>query len=231
MRRRWNPIVTNCPRSCSRESGKASLQKANGKPGESAQASPAPLSQVGWSWGTGGAGHGGPSCALPPQATEQRGLFTLPRSRAPTPENSHLCRSTSRLPTPASQADRCDPGTSTPEHRIVPGAPGMMESPKLWGSRPKSGRDVSWVLGPCDLACPRKCGATTLEGRGCQPGPPASLEARGKDPRGRAATGHPQNLTGRRGPAARPRARPAEKRSRLPRPPPGPSHLARPCAG
>lgn len=30
-----------------------------------------------------------------------------------------------------------------------------MESPKLWGSRPKSGGNESWAAGPCDLACPQ----------------------------------------------------------------------------
>lgn len=103
---------------------------------------------------------------------------------------THTCagpqRSTSLLPTPASQADRCDPRTSTPAHRIVPGAPGMMESPKLWGSRPKSGRDTHWVLGPCDPDCPRKCGATTFEGRGC---PTPELPARDSRQPGSLGTG------------------------------------------
>lgn len=58
------PDCHELPRSRSRESGKASLQKANEKPAESAQASPAPLSQVGWS-----SGGGGPSCALPPHSS------------------------------------------------------------------------------------------------------------------------------------------------------------------
>lgn len=136
-----DPTVTNTPRGCSRESGKARLCRKQTKNLVSPRRPAPPVSRR---WAGPGEREGeGVLHVLCPltQATEQRGLSTLPRPRVATPENSHLCGSTEEhlgfLPTPASQADRCDPRTSTPAHRIVPGAPGMMESPQTLGKSPK----------------------------------------------------------------------------------------------
>lgn len=88
-----DPTVTNTPRGCSRESGKASLQKTNEKPGEPRR--PAPRVSRRWA-GPGEREAEGVLHVLCPltQATEQRGLSTLPRPRVATPENSHLRGST-----------------------------------------------------------------------------------------------------------------------------------------
>lgn len=90
-----------------------------------------------------------------------------------------------------------------------------MGSPKLWGSRPKSGRDAFLVAGrPSDLAL--RCRATPLEGQSSQAGHRLriSLEDWGMAHKSLGCPDTSRDLSGRSGPTARPGARLGPQRGR-----------------